>query len=318
MNEFLQLLQSCDSIGISGHERPDGDCVGSCLGLYHYLKALWPEKKISVLLEPVPSYLYLLPGCDVIRDSLLPGEHFDGFVALDCASIERLSFARPAFEQAKVKAVIDHHISNEMSADFVRILPQAAATCEILTDLLPEPISLDVANCLYLGIVHDTGVFKHSNATRHTMECVGRLMEKGVDTAAIINQSFYQKTYLQNQMLGRALVESFLALNGKVILSVISRRVMDFYQAESADLDGVIDQLAVTEGIEAAALLHEAEPEVFKASLRSKKKVDVCRVAKCFGGGGHVRAAGFTCVGDWHDIVNKMLAEIEEQLREAK
>lgn len=312
---LLEILKDCRSIGIAGHIRPDGDCVGSCLGLWHYLKTVWPEKEIQVNLEYVPESLKILNGTEEICSDYDPQKSYEGFVALDSGDLERLGFAEPYFHRAEVQIVIDHHISNQCQGDYVLVKPDAAATCEILAGLMEEErITKEAAECLYLGIVHDTGVFKHSNTTEHTMCCAGRLISKGVNTAAIINESFYQKTYLQNQILGRCLLESFTALDGKVILSVISKNVMDFYEAQPKDLDGVIDQLNVTKGVEVSVFVYEYEYGEYKISMRSHDLVDVSRIARTFGGGGHVRAAGFSSHGNWHDILNNIMMHVSRQM----
>lgn len=214
---------------------------------------------------------------------------------------------------------MDHHISNQGFGDLKIIDADASSTCEILCDIFDEKkISFDTAQCLYLGIVHDTGVFKHSNTTRKVMEIAGRLIEKGVRPDFIIDETFYKKTYIQNQILGRALMESILLLDGKIIFSVIKQKDMKFYGIESDDLDGIIDQLRVTEGVECALFLYEKAEGQFKVSLRSNGKVDVRKIAENFGGGGHIKAAGCTVEGNVRDIVNNITPFIEQQIEQGK
>lgn len=126
---------------------------------------------------------------------------------------------------AKTLIGIDHHISNDGFGDFYKIDPQASATCEVLCQIFEEDkISKECAQCLYTGIVHDTGVFKHSNTTRKTMEYAGMLLEKGVSTTKIIDETFYQKTFVQNQLLGKALLKSQLYADGQIIISNLSEQ----------------------------------------------------------------------------------------------
>ncbi|WP_343209009.1 bifunctional oligoribonuclease/PAP phosphatase NrnA [Anaerolentibacter hominis] len=316
---LIEILKDCKTIGIGGHVRPDGDCVGSCLGLYHYLHKKLPGADITVYLEFVPEAVKLLAGSDSIVSGYEPGKKHDAFVALDCGDLARLGFSGPYFQEAGVTVMVDHHISNQNSSfgQHALVDPRASATCEILFDLMePDGIDKTVAECLYLGIVHDTNSFKNSNTTEHTMQVAGALIGHGINFTKIIDDSFYMKTYVQNQILGRCLLESLLALNGKVILSVLNKRVLDFYQASSQDVDGIIQQLNVTEGVEVAILVYELEQDVFKVSLRSHDIVDVSRIATAFGGGGHVRAAGFTFRGDSRDVINNLMLYISNQLQE--
>jgi len=312
---ILDNLSSAKTVAIAGHIRPDGDCMGSTLGLYHYLREIWPEKEISVYLEEVPDNLKLLPGWEVIQNTIPMNPVVDGFICLDCSDLKRLGFAAPLFQNAGMTLCIDHHVSNDNFADFNMVRPDASSTCEVLCSLVDfNRLPHDAAVCFYTGIVHDTGVFKHSNTSKATMETAGRLIEFGINTSEIIDRSFYSKTYIQNQILGRCLLESFLALQGKVIISVLAKEVTDFYHARTQDLDGIIDQLRVTEGVETALFVYELNPGEYKVSMRSNSIVDVAKIAVMFGGGGHIHAAGFEYTGDYHDILNNLLIQIDSQL----
>ena len=217
--------------------------------------------------------------------------------------------------RAKDTLCIDHHITNEGFAASNVIDPGASSSCEVLYGLLEDSmITKETAECLYTGIIHDTGVFKYSNTSAKTMGIAGKLMEKGIDFSAIIDESFYEKTYLQNQILGRALFESVTFLEGRCIFSVIRLKDMRFYGVSSQDLDGIVEQMRVTKGVECAIVLYEIQSQVFKVSLRSKRFLDVSKVAAYFGGGGHVRAAGCTMSGSLYDVINNLSAHIEKQL----
>ena len=218
----------------------------------------------------------------------------------------------------KNKICVDHHFTNQGFGDLQFIVPDASSTCEVLFSMFDwEKISSACAQDLYMGIVHDTGVFKHTNTTRKTMETAGALLEKGIHSEDIIDRTFYKKSYVQNQILGRALMESIVLLHGKVIFSIIRKRDFDFYGINSSDLDGIIDQLRVTEGIECAILLYEKEDGNFKVSMRSNDAVDVSAIAQIFGGGGHIKAAGCTVHGQPRDIVMNITHMVEHQLNES-
>ncbi len=313
-------VQNAQTIAIGGHVRPDGDCVGSCMALYQYLTKVFPEKEIDVFFETMPNQFASLfskvsyqIGFEKARKT------YDLFFALDCGDKERLGDGAKVFEDAKDTICIDHHISNVGYAALNFIEPQSSSASEVLYELLDDAkIDSDVATALYLGIAHDTGVFKYSCTSKRTMEIAGALIAKGIDINALLDQTFYHKSYVQNQILGRVLLESILLLNGKVIASCVTQKMMQFYGATTADLDGIVEQLRVTDGVEMAVLVHELEPLVYKVSMRANDKIDVAAIASRFGGGGHVKAAGCTMTGTYYDIMNTLLELADIQLNEGK
>lgn len=312
---LANILEGKTRAAISGHVRPDGDCIGSCLGLYLYLKEQYPHIRTDVYLEEIPGAYRMIKGTDEVKSQIPEGEVYDVFFCLDCGDKERLGFSAPLFEAAKETVCIDHHVSNEAFADQNHIVPDASSTSELVFTLLDkEKISKEAAEALYMGIVHDTGVFQYSCTSPETMEIAAELMRKGINGSEIIDKTYYEKTYVQNQILGRALLESMLIMDKRCIVSVIRQRSMEFFQAQPADLEGIVSQLRQTKDVEVAIFLHEVEPQKYKVSLRSKNKVDVSVIAKHFGGGGHVRAAGVTMKGSSHDVINNITARIALQL----
>lgn len=312
MSQLIEAVEKAGTIAIGGHVRPDGDCIGSCMGLYGYITENFPEKKVSVYLEEVAeSFSYLRQEGAFDREI-----HYDLFVSLDCGDAERLGEAQAVMEEADYVFNVDHHITNTKFGD-KNIVKDASSTCELLYTMLDEEkISYDVACALYTGIVHDTGVFKHSNTTGETMRIAGKLIDLGIPFGKIIDGSFYMKTYKQLQIMGRCLLESVRIMNGRCIFSVVRKSVMDFYEAKPSDLDGVIDVMRTTEGVEVAILLDERALGEYKVSMRSNGIVDVSQIALFFGGGGHVRAAGCSIKGSAFDVINNLTGHIEKQLDE--
>ncbi len=316
MNNILEEIKEAKTIGIAGHVRPDGDCTGSSIALYHYLKKnLTSDTSIDLYLEPIPKSFYLLSDTDCIKQENNKKIKYDLFISLDSGSEDRLGFALEYFKDAKRTINIDHHISNTQFGDLNHVLSDASSTCEVLFDLFEEEkIDLPVAEALYLGIIHDTGVFKHSNTSNKTMTIAGKLIAKGVPFSKIIDDTFYSKSYTQNQILGRCLLESMIILDGSCIVSSVSKRILEFYNAVASDLDGIIDQMRITQGVEVAILIYEINVKEYKVSMRANNKVDVSRIASYFGGGGHIKAAGCTMHGSIHDVINNLTIHIEHQL----
>lgn len=311
---ILETLKDAQTVGITGHIRPDGDCVGSCMGLYNYLADNMPELDVSVYLEQPGEEFGYINKLEAVKNEPDSGKHFDVFIVLDCSSLDRIEPFVSCYENADKTICIDHHVSNESFADINLIDGKASSTCEVLYRTLEDDkISKSTAECIYTGIIHDTGVFKYSATSAETMMIAGKMMEKGIDYSDIIDNSFYKKTYIQNQILGRALLESVLFYEGRCIFSLVTQKEMDFYGVTGKELGGIIEQLRLTEGVEVAIFLYETGENEYKVSMRSKKIIDVSRIAVSFGGGGHIRAAGFTAKGTVHNIINSIGAQIEEQ-----
>lgn len=310
-------LQNVKTAAIAGHIRPDGDCTGSCLAVYSYIRENFPEIQVDVYLEMVnPNFLFL-KGADQVKTACTESKAYDLFIALDASEKERLGDAVKYLESAKRSICIDHHITNPGFAEQNFIDAAASSTAELVWQTMEEEaVSKETAEAIYMGIIHDTGVFQYTNTTEKTMQIAGKLMAKGIDFSRIIEDTFYRKTYVQNQVLGRALMESILLLGGKIIVGRIRQKDMEFYGVSSSDLDGIVSQLRVTAGVEVAIFLYETGNQEYKVSLRSNGPVDVAAVCSYFGGGGHVKAAGCSMHGSIYDVVNNLTLHIEKQLQE--
>ncbi len=313
----LNLLDECreaERIGISGHIRPDGDCVGACLSLCMYLRKCLPQAQVKVFLEKPAEIFRELKGYDEIDSAFGEEAPFDVFFVLDCGE-DRLGDALKYFQTAKKTVNIDHHITNKGCGSVNYIVPEAGATCELIYDLIdPERLDKDLAMAIYTGIIHDTGIFQYSNTTPAIMEKGARLICYGFDFPRLIQETFYQKTYVQSNIMGRALLESIRFMEGRCIVSCIDRRVMQFYDAEPSDLDGIVNQLRNISGIDCAIFMYQTDVLEYKVSLRTSERVNAAEVAAFFGGGGHARAAGCTMRGTFHDCVNNLSLHIEKQL----
>ncbi|MFI3209007.1 MAG: bifunctional oligoribonuclease/PAP phosphatase NrnA [Eubacteriales bacterium] len=309
-----QIISKANSIAISGHVRPDGDCVGSCLGLYNYISSYYPDKEVSVYLEPISDKFKFLNKADEIINEANDEIIYDVYFILDCGSSDRIGFAKDMYEKAKLQCCIDHHVSNTGSGEYTYVVPTASSTSELVFGLLEEAkITKEIAECLYLGIAHDTGVFQYSNVAPSTMRAAATLLETGIQASKIIEDTYYEKTYLQNQMLGKAFLESELHLDNRCISYGISWEEMKAYGATSNDMEGVVSQMRNTQGVDVAVFMYALTSDEYKISLRSNDHVDASIIAVKFQGGGHKKAAGFSLSGTYEELLKVVLDEIALQ-----
>ena len=185
------------------------------------------------------------------------------------------------------------------------IFSDASSTCELICELLDtEKITKEIAECLYTGMVTDTGVFQYSCTSSSTMNMAGMLMDKGIDFTKIVDEAFNQKTYNQNRAMGQALLSSRLRLGGRVVTSFLTLEEMHALEVLPKHMEGIVEQMRNTKDVELT----------FKVSFRVNGAFDAASLAMHFGGGGHVKAAGCTVEGPAEEAIERILAEVEKRL----
>ncbi len=314
---MINLLQECMGakvIGITGHIRPDGDCVGSCMALYLYLRKVLPEADITVYLEESARAYYHIAQVEAIDFTFTAKKHYDVFFCLDSMP-DRVGQAEVLYKGAAKKINIDHHITNPGSGDVNYIEPEIGSTAELIYNLIPEE-ALDngIAKALYIGIIHDTGVFQFSNTRPSTFIAASKLIQYDIDFANLIQESFYEKSYKQTKIMAEAVLRSKMYLAGKCLLSYMTQEDMARFQANTNDFTGIINRLKTVRGVDCAVFIYEMEPGNFKVSLRTTDRLDATAVTTKFGGGGHVRAAGCNIQGKLQSIIDRLIAEIGKHL----
>lgn len=315
MKKINDIIGDAKTIGIAGHVRPDGDCMGSCMSLYNYLKKNRPDLDVRVFLEFVDKKFNIIENTDQIITTGYDGTKFDLFISLDTASLDRLGLNLPFYENAKRTACIDHHASNDGYADYNYILPKASSASEVLYDLLDEDlIDKSIAEPMYMGIAHDSGVFRFQSTTPKTMRIAANMIEKGVNVNMILEETFFRKTYNQMMVTAKIQSEAVLTLDGKCIYGYCTSEMMEEYGVTTKDLDAVVASIRNVDGVEVAMFLYQLSEDSYKVSLRSKNYVDVSKIAVENGGGGHVRAAGAEIHGELNDIINKLLNRIKQDI----
>lgn len=315
MEKIDAYLEGVCRAAIAGHTRPDGDCTGATLALYNYIKDDYPDIDVTLYLEPIPNIFKFLKRSAEIVSDFSEDVNYDLFFALDCGDLGRLGGAAKYFESAKRTVCIDHHISNQSFADVNYIVPEASSTSELIFTLLDEEkITKEIAECLYVGIIHDTGVFQYSCTSPRTMNIAGILMDKGIDYPDIVDKTFFERTFEQNRILGTALIKAKRYCKNRCIASIVTAEDMSACHAKPKHLEGIVAQLRSTKGVDVSILIYETSDGHQKVSMRSNGAADVAAISVKYGGGGHVRAAGITMDGEPEQILNMLLTDVRAQL----
>lgn len=313
LENIKEKIEAAQSILIVTHVNPDGDAIGSSLGLCSALKKI--EKKVDVFMPvPNPTFSYL-PGYHEIKTEI-DVKDYDTCIALDSSDLEHLGKGREYFEAIETTIVIDHHITNQNYGDICYLNAVASSTCENLIVVLAATdiaINKEIAESLYTGILTDTGAFRY-NAQPETYEFVAMLLETGVETAKIYRRLFDQTTLERTKLLARALDRLEVMEDGKVSFTYILRSDLEELDLEESDAEGIVNYGRNIDGVEVAIFLKEQDGK-FKASLRANDYVDVSIIASKFAGGGHLRASGFESVMTMDQIKSAVLEEIKKQLQ---
>ncbi len=316
VQKIIGAIRDSRTICIVGHVRPDGDCIGSQLGLALALKAdgkeviCWNEHPVPDKLRFLdPHKLFALPQ---------PGRKFDCVIATDCASFERLGTVKDCIGERGVFINIDHHASNTRYADINWVSSREPSSGELIYRLLKAgkwPVTRQIADCLFTAVSTDTGSFQYASATPETFRVASHLVEQGADLGRI-SQEVYQSYPMARVQLLRHVYNKFRITHDKRT-GYFWLKKRDFARtgAQREDAEGLIDHVRAIEGVVVACVFEEAEPELTRISLRSKSEhVDVNAIAGEFGGGGHRAAAGARITGSPLAAQRRVLNAIKKAL----
>ena len=304
LEQAAQTIMSAQRIVIAAHINPDGDALGSSLGLMHGLKTLGKDTRV-VIDDKIPTVFSVLPGLENIERPQGDDLPADLLVVLD-ASLDRIGNVTKIVNAPTLN--IDHHVSNDGAADQLYLDASRAATAEIIYQLTKElgiEFNHDIAMCLYTGIADDTGFFRYANTTPFTMRAAAELLEYDVKPN-IVSESVEMKSY--GDVKGLAMVLGTLEMfqDGKAAGIFIDEDLAK----ELESTEGFIDNVRIIENVDVAFMLKYIEDGKCRVSMRSKK-TDVSKIAVGLGGGGHVRAAGCTLNMDFDEAKKTIVAAIE-------
>jgi bifunctional oligoribonuclease and PAP phosphatase NrnA len=308
--EVIEVLRDGAPVCVCAHASPDGDALGSLLGLGRSLAATGRDVVLYQNGEdPFPRELEFL-GLDEIQRRVPADAARRTLIALDCGSALRIDRDGAVAAQFAQVVNIDHHHDNTLFGTFNLVDAEASCTAEIVAGLLDEagiPLADGAALALYVGLVTDTGRFQYANTTPRAHLLAARLLADGVQPAFVFSTLFESLPLARQRLLGLALGRARVAAGGRLALTWLVRDDFDVTGADDASSDGVVDALRAIEGVELAALVREPRDRsgpARKISLRSRAGgLDCSAIARERGGGGHPGAAGFSTDESVEEIV---------------
>lgn len=325
ITQWIAAMESASRVLITSPGAADGDSIGAQLALRKMVMQRFPNAAVRIINdEPLPVRYQFLPSAEVVYTpetfaASKESVNFDVAIIVD-GGIDRAGRVRPFFEKAKTTVFIDHHAVSIEFPYTIRIVEStASSTTELMYHLsqshyFKTKIDSDFAQQIYLGVVFDTGFFRHSNTTPEVMELCALLLRTGFDFTRVGERGMLERSFSSLKMMSDTLNRSQLVAGGKIIWSTLSQEVLKKYQAVDDDKEGIIDHMFLTRGIEVAVLFFELSSGKTKISFRSQGNVDVAEFARTLTehGGGHQKAAGALIDRNVNEIVTEVLAKLEK------
>ena len=306
--DVARALMKHQRFVLSSHARPDGDSIGSQLALAHALRTL--RKTVHIVNhDPPPPYLNAMPGISAVEIADAVNHDFDAAVILECSSLARTEV--DGLDRAVV-INIDHHTGNAMYGTHNWFDDTAAACAEQVHDLIGDlgvSLTRDIATALYVGILTDTGSFRHANITERTFDICRRVAVAGVNVADVAATVYQSSSLGKIRLTGSLLEHMQLDADGRIAILRVDDTLMEQTGCPPDDMEGLINIPLSVGSIEAVILLR-TEPGLLRVSLRSKGTIDVQTVAASFGGGGHRNASGFSSELPGPELERQLLARV--------
>jgi phosphoesterase RecJ-like protein len=316
LEDAVRLITTSQSMAIFAHRKPDGDAVGSLLGLYLALRGL-EKQVVPVLPATVPRVYEWLPGAADVRLEPPLGA-YDLAIVLDCENSARLDHLEDALLAASRVLNIDHHQGNSGFGDTAVLEFEAAATGEIvyqLLQMLGVEFTPEIATNLYCAISTDCGSFQFSNVTQRTMEIAGSLVGFGADVERVAQRVYHNVTLSSLKLLGVALSKIVMVEDGAVATTHLTLGDFEQCQASREETEGIVNHLRDIDGVRLAVLLVEDGPNEVGISARAVQGLDASELTRQFGGGGHRAAAGGTFQGHLADALEQVVYAARELVR---
>ncbi len=316
LSQVVELIESKRRFAVTSHLRPDGDSLGSSLGLYWLLRAL--DKDVEVIMrDAVPHAYKQLPGAESVRVTSAVDRTYHAIFVIECSDI-----SRPGLIDLEKQFVIniDHHSTTALFGRINWIDSTASAVGEMIFNLCKATgvrVTKEIAECVYTALITDTGSFHYSNTTERTFKVASELVRTGVKPAKTAEAVFSSYPWGRIQLLAEVLSSARRDPTGRVACMRQTLEMQSRTQARDEASDGFVNYPLTVKEVEAVALLKEFEPGIYRTSLRSKGEVNVARVAEKFGGGGHRNAAGCTLKGTWEAAEQTIIGLLQDAVERA-
>lgn len=313
LKKAARIIADCDRVLVLSHIRPDGDAIGSTLAVGEILRLMGKERVLANE-SSIPSKFDFLPGALSIRrrEDCRDKAPFSCVIAVDVADRGRLGDCQELIAPEAQVINIDHHPTNDHFGTLNIVVPDAAATCEILYDWVEQleiPWNQALASCIYTGLLTDTGGFRFANTSPQVLRRAANLLDYGIEAPEIAERVLETVTLEQLSSLRKALDTLSLAHDGKLAWMWLRDS-----GTGDADVEGIVNYARKVAGVEVGILFRETGDHTVRVSFRSRKWVDVGKLAQSFGGGGHARAAGCTITGESNQVEQAVLAAVAEEL----
>ena len=316
LSQVVELVEKKDRFAITSHVRPDGDSLGSSLGLYWLLRAL--DKDVEVTMRDTAPHAYQqLPGADAIRVTPSVDRPYDAVFVIECSDIDR-----PGLIDLEKQFVvnIDHHSTTALFGAINWIDSTASAVGEMIYNLCKATgvrVTKEIAECVYTALLTDTGSFHYSNTTERTFKIASELVRTGVKPAKTAEAIFGSYQWPKIELLSLVLATAKRDETGQIAWMEQTLEMQEQTRASEEDAEGFVNYPLSVGEVEATALFKECLPGVYRTSLRSKGDVNVAKVAEQFGGGGHRNAAGCTLKGNLESVERQVVPLLQDAIKRA-
>ena len=322
----MALIESAQRIALLAHEHPDGDCLGSALGLSHILRAIG-KTCVPVCADPAPKTMMFLPGVEMLQPTL-GDEQFDLVIALDAGELPRfgaLYDRHRHFLDRVPKLNIDHHISSLGCGQVNIIDPISAATAELLVLFQQQvalPLNRDAAVCLLTGMITDTGSFQYTSTTPRTLEAAAVLLRAGAVPETIVKPIFRTRPIVQARFQAAVITQAQTSCTGRLIWSYATNETLAATGATQEMDDNCAGMLRDIEGVQIAAFFKSygdksyGDPALTRLSLRCAPPYDAANICVRLGGGGHPRAAGAALHKPLYEAMPMVITLLEQELQQ--
>ncbi len=316
LSQVVELIENKQSFAITTHVRPDGDGIGSSLGLCWLLRSLGKSAEVIVR-DGIPAAYAQLPGADEIKQILEVNGKYDAIFVIECSDL-----ARPGIKglENQFTVNIDHHATSEHFGTINWIDQTASAVGDMIYNLckaIGGRITREIAECVYLALVTDTGSFHFPNTTDRTLKVASELVKVGVKPAQISEVVYNSYPWSRIELMRQVLATVFRNESGTIAWMRQTLEMAESSEAVDGDNNGFVNIPLAAKEVEAVVYMREVQPNEYRVSLRSKGSINVARVAEKFGGGGHKNASGCRVEGDWDLREKEIVAALTEAVEKA-